>query len=250
MKKLKKIPRLQLEKFSNIFMQLGLVLVLFIVFIALEHKTEKADTVAIFNPKDNSDDNVMAISSYSVIPKKVIVPKVNKPKRVVIRKPVSIVKVKKVKNEVEIPEVVNVTPITDLPETTKTVIVKKEEPVNTNPVSMNFVQKAPVFKGCEGLSETENRACFEKKMKRLVQRHFNTGLVDDLNLKRGKNRIITQFVIDKTGTITDVIIRAPHPRLQKEAKRIIRKIPKFKPGYQNNKAVKVKYTLPIGFMVE
>jgi protein TonB len=39
MKNLKKQPTKQLEKFSNIFMQLGLVLVLFVVFISLEHKT-------------------------------------------------------------------------------------------------------------------------------------------------------------------------------------------------------------------
>ena len=41
MKNLKKQPTKQLEKFSNIFMQLGLVLVLFVVFISLEHKTEQ-----------------------------------------------------------------------------------------------------------------------------------------------------------------------------------------------------------------
>jgi protein TonB len=41
MKNLKKQPTKQLEKFSNIFMQLGLVLVLFVVFVSLEHKTEE-----------------------------------------------------------------------------------------------------------------------------------------------------------------------------------------------------------------
>ena len=41
MKNLKKQPSKQLEKFSNIFMQLGLVLVLFIVYVTFEHETKQ-----------------------------------------------------------------------------------------------------------------------------------------------------------------------------------------------------------------
>jgi len=40
MKNFKKAPTKQLEKFSNIFAQLGLVLVLFVVYVSLEHQTE------------------------------------------------------------------------------------------------------------------------------------------------------------------------------------------------------------------
>ena len=46
MKNLKKLPTKQLEKFSNIFTQLGLVLVLFIVYLTLEHKTPQTKSVA------------------------------------------------------------------------------------------------------------------------------------------------------------------------------------------------------------
>ena len=87
-------------------------------------------------------------------------------------------------------------------------------------------------------------------MKQLVLRNFNTELANELGLRSGKKRIMTQFVIDKNGHVTDVKIRAPHPKLKKEAGRIIGKIPKLIPGVQNDKAVKVKYTLPISFMVE
>jgi len=41
MKNVKKLPTKQLEKFSTIFTQLGLVLVLFIVYLAIEHETEE-----------------------------------------------------------------------------------------------------------------------------------------------------------------------------------------------------------------
>lgn len=53
MKNLKKLPTKQLEKFSNIFTQLGLVLVLFIVYITLEHETPQK-TIAVLNTKNST----------------------------------------------------------------------------------------------------------------------------------------------------------------------------------------------------
>ena len=107
-----------------------------------------------------------------------------------------------------------------------------------------------MFKGCENLSEAKARKCLDKKMSKLVRRHFNTGLASDLGLKSGKHKIRTQFIIDKDGRVTDVKISDVHQKLQKEAKRVIDKIPEFTPGENNGKKVKVRYTLPINFMVE
>ena len=52
----------------------------------------------------------------------------------------------------------------------------------------------------------------------------------------GKKRIIMLFKIDKVGNIVDIKAKAPHPRLQKEAIRIIKLLPKMKPGRQRGKA--------------
>ncbi|CAL2089670.1 energy transducer TonB [Tenacibaculum sp. 190524A05c] len=252
MKKLKKHPRKQLEKFSNIFMQLGLVLVLFVVFVTLEHQTEKGKQTAVFNHDDSREVLIL-----DHIPREIVVEKkvVEQPKqqqrqqRVILDEPID-----KVKNDEDIKETVLIPKEED-----KVVInegdiyevdIPEEVDKSDDPVSMNFVQKAPVFKGCEGLSEVENRKCFEKKMKRLVRRHFNADLANELGLSSGKKSIYTQFVIDKNGNVVDIRVKAPHPRLMKEASRIVKKIPKFKPGIQNDKPVKVKYMLPISFMVE
>ena len=51
MKNLKKDPTKQLEKFSTIFMQLGLVLVLFVVYIIFEHESEQVH-YAIDDPRE------------------------------------------------------------------------------------------------------------------------------------------------------------------------------------------------------
>jgi len=45
-------------------------------------------------------------------------------------------------------------------------------------------------------------------------------------------------------------VKAPHKQLEKEAKRILKKLPQFTPGKQRRKSVKVKYTLPISFQIE
>ncbi len=251
MKKLKKHPRKQLEKFSNIFMQLGLVLVLFVVFVTLEHQTEKQKSGEFEGNPTDSESVTYAMTDFVKIPKRVEVKQVQ-PKVKPVPKVVPLIdKFKPVDDKTtEVEEPAIVVPDNAPVIITTTPVIPKEDPKPIGPVSMKNVQKAPVFRGCEGLSEIENRKCFEKKMKQLILRNFNTDLANELGLRSGKKRILTQFVIDKNGLVTDVKIRAPHPKLEKEAGRIIGKIPKLTPGIQNDKAVKVRYMLPISFMVE
>ncbi len=252
MKKLKKNPKLQLEKFSTIFTQLGLVLVLFVVFVSFEHESKVKEDVACTLPLMKTEIVLDLNNTPMLVKKEVVEVKKEIPKKeVVLEKEIEVIK----KEEKKIIEEVIIKPTdpeekTDFIESLKTEEEGEEIKKEDEPVTMKSVQKAPVFKGCEGLSERENRACFEKKMKRLILRNFDTELANELGLRSGKKRISTQFVIDKNGFVTDIQIRAPHPRLEKEANRIIKKIPKFKPGYQNNEPAKVRYTLPISFLVE
>ena len=58
------------------------------------------------------------------------------------------------------------------------------------------------------------------------------------------------FKIDKNGDITDVQARAPHVRLQEEAIRVVKSLPKMIPGKQRGRAVGVNYSIPIAFKVE
>lgn len=252
MRKLKKSPRKQLEKYSTIFTQLGLVLVLFIVFVVLEYKTEKPiDTSEIIND-DNS--NVFMIPDHKVViykkdaPKPKPEPKVEKQ----IIKDLSIIE--KTDEDDFIEKTIETKDVTnnnvDIVDPDDIVEVVLPEELDPEPVSILNVQKAPVFEGCEGLSEQENRKCLDRKMKKLIQRYFDSNLANELGLKSGKHRITTQFVIDTKGYVTDVKIMAPHPRLKRETNRIIKKIPQFTPGMQQDKNVKVKYTLPILFRVD
>ena len=61
-------------------------------------------------------------------------------------------------------------------------------------------------------------------------------------------RVVASFTVDKDGSITDAkIVRSQGEAFDNEALRVINGMPKWIPGTQNGKAVRVKYTLPITF---
>lgn len=63
-------------------------------------------------------------------------------------------------------------------------------------------------------------------------------------------RVFVQFVIDKTGQVTDVkLARSLYPDLDKEAIRVVKSMPKWKPGENRGRPVKVSYTIPINFVL-
>lgn len=67
-----------------------------------------------------------------------------------------------------------------------------------------------------------------------------------------QGRVICQFVVNKDGSIVDVeVVRSGgDPSLDKEAVRVIKSMPKWKPGKQRGKAVRVKYTVPVSFKLQ
>ena len=66
-----------------------------------------------------------------------------------------------------------------------------------------------------------------------------------------QGRVIVQFVVNKDGSIVDpVVVRGVDPYLDKEALRVISSMPKWKPGKQRGKAVRVKYTVPVTFRLQ
>ena len=63
-------------------------------------------------------------------------------------------------------------------------------------------------------------------------------------------KVFVQFVINQRGEVENVkIARGIDPALDKEAIRVVQSLPKFKPGSQRGKPVKVNYTVPINFQL-
>ena len=67
-----------------------------------------------------------------------------------------------------------------------------------------------------------------------------------------QGRVICQFVVNKDGSIVDVVVvrSSGEPSLDKEALRVINSMPKWKPGKQRGKPVRVKYTVPVNFRLK
>ena len=66
-----------------------------------------------------------------------------------------------------------------------------------------------------------------------------------------QGRVTLSFVVEKDGSVTDIQeLRSPSEDLTKEAKRVVQSMPKWKPGKQRGKPVRVKYMLPVTFRLQ
>jgi len=66
-----------------------------------------------------------------------------------------------------------------------------------------------------------------------------------------QGRVFLQFVVNTDGSITDVeVVKGVGFGCDEEAVRVVKSMPKWKPGRQQGRAVRVKYTLPVNFQLE
>ena len=63
-----------------------------------------------------------------------------------------------------------------------------------------------------------------------------------------EGRSIIEFVVEKDGTLTDFnVIRSLNKECDEEAIRVLKTMPKWKPGMERGKPIRVKYTVPVVF---
>lgn len=66
-----------------------------------------------------------------------------------------------------------------------------------------------------------------------------------------QGRVSCTFTVNADGSVSDVqVVRPVDPNLDKEAIRVLKKLPKFKPGEQRGKPVRVKYSVPVRFKLQ
>lgn len=68
-------------------------------------------------------------------------------------------------------------------------------------------------------------------------------------MKEGiQGRVTVRFIVEKDGSISDVRpVLSVHPLLNKEAVRVVESMPKWSPGKQNGKPVRVRFNVPVMF---
>ena len=233
----KKNPKADVSRNASVYFAVSLALMLFLTYSTLNWKTyDKSDIdIGKLNLDDDLEEDIPIIEQ-------VIPPPPPPP-------PAAPEVIEVVEDEEEVEETVIESTETDQDEEIEVEEIEIEEVVEDVEVPFAVIENVPVFPGCERGSNADKRKCMSDKIAKFVQRKFNTDLAGDLGLS-GRQRISVIFKIDKSGNVTGVRSRAPHPRLEKEAARVINMLPKMKPGRQRGKPVTVPYSLPITFQVQ
>lgn len=234
----KKSKSSDLSRRSVLFFQMGLVMVLFLVWQLIEWKVDAAEDV---------QSSIISIDHFEE--EQIPITEVPEEKLPEIPKEIT-EKVEVIEDDIDkVEDIIASTETTRDPVRVEDieVIDKVEEIEDYNIIS---VEEVPIYPGCEGLkSNEERRDCMSEKINRHVNRIFDTSLGEELGLT-GVHRIYVSFKIEPSGTVSIIGARGPHPRLEAEAIRVAKTLPEMQPGKQGGKAVGVIYSLPITFRVQ
>jgi len=236
----KKNPKADLNQNSGLYFIIGLTLILFVTWRALEHKTYETEDeiVQVFDLQEDLKEEVPITEALKTPPPP---PPPSAPELVEIIEDEAeieetIIESSEIDQETVIEEVIDV----------EDVEVAEEDEEITVPFAV--IENVPVFPGCESMkTNKEKKACFQKMVQQHVKKEFSyppTAL--ELHIQ---GKVFVQFLIDGKGYITNIRTRGPDANLEKEASRIVASLPQMKPGMQRGRAVKVPYSLPITFQL-
>jgi len=228
----KKNPKVDLTKNSSLYFVIGLSIVLLITWRVIEWKTYKNvyDYEAL-NIDEDEDEDVPITEQLKTPPPPPPPP------------PPAPVNIEVTEDEEEIEETVIESTETDEEEIVEVVeVIEEWEDID---VPFAVIEDVPIFPGCERVKKTERRNCFQEQMNRHIKRNFRyPEIAQEMGIQ---GRVYVNFIISKNGSITNIRMRGPDKNLEKEAQRIIAKLPRMTPGKQRGRPVRVPFSIPITF---
>lgn len=233
----KKSHKARLSPYRKLFFQLGLVLTLLLIYVALEWKTVDRQVRDLDQASIQEEEFIEIPITQRILEVKPPPPPPVPEKIEIVTNEEEIIETVLESTETDEGEFVEVKAYEDIEE-----IIEEEELEKDIPFAI--IEEAPVYPGCKGNKE-ELKRCLQDKINSHVLKYFKTELAQELGLTPGKKKVYVQFKIDKTGDITNIKARGPHVRLEKEAIRVVEMLPQMTPGRQRTKPVGVSYTLPI-----
>jgi len=226
---LKKSPKADLENKRSTFVQVGLVISLGLCLLAFNwtNRVEKAASLGTIAQQEVEDEIIPITRQEEVKP-----PPPPPPPKVV-----EVLNI--VDDKTDIDEELD---IDDSEADDKTVIevapiIQQEEEQAEESQVFFIVEDMPEFPGGE------------LALRKFIANAIKYPVIAQENGIQGK--VYVNFVVDKDGSITNAkIARGVDPSLDKEALRVVNSLPKWKPGMQRGKPVKVSYTVPISFVLQ
>lgn len=119
----------------------------------------------------------------------------------------------------------------------------------TGPQTFERVEIPPTFPGCTG-DVVQKKACFNQKVKGVIAKKFDPNVASEAGVSSGTQKVMVNFTIDKFGNVTNIKARGTHPKIEAEAIKAAKSLPKMTAARQNGAPVDVVFSVPISFMVE
>lgn len=230
----KKNPKVDLNKNSSLYFAVGLALVLFIIWRGIEWKSydKSAYLYESLNVVDDDDEEIPITEQIKTPP-----PPPPPPAPEVIEV---------VEDEEEIEETVIESTETDQEEIVEVEVLEEEfEDVD---VPFAIIEDVPIYPGCENVPKSKRRDCFQEQINKHIRKNFRyPEIAQEMGIQ---GRVFVSFIISKDGTISNIRKRGPDKNLEREAERIISKLPKMTPGKQRGRAVRVPFSIPITFRLQ
>ena len=222
----KKNPKADLNKKSSFYFAIGLFIVLFVSWRAIEYKNYDDDGYGyIALNVDDEDDEEIPITEQLKTPP----PPPPPPAPEIIEV---------VEDEEEIEETIIESTETDQEEIVEEVEVVEEE----------MDMDVPLYPGCERVPKSQRRKCFQEQIQKHIAKNFRyPEIAQEMGIQ---GRVFVQFTIGKDGSISGIRTRGPDKNLEKEASRIIGKLPQMTPGKQRGRPVRVPFSIPIIFKLQ
>ena len=234
---LKKNPNADLNKNSSLYFAIGLAVVLFISWQAIEWKTyEKSGYGYEALNVDDEDDEEVPITEQIKTPPPPPPP------------PPAPEVLEVVEDEEEVEETIIESTETDQEEIVEVDDIEVEDDFDDLDVPFAVIEDVPIYPGCEKVAKSQRRQCFQDQINKHIRKNFRyPEIAQEMGIQ---GRVYVNFVIAKDGSITNVRMRGPDKNLEKEAARIISKLPSMTPGKQRGRPVRVPFSIPITFRLQ
>lgn len=221
----KKSKKADLENKRGVFFLFGLLISLGIVLLAFQWNTPPKEITVLENAKYVPDD-VLFITRTKNEEKKEL------------PKPFTLPAFELVSNDSqtdENPDLFTTDPADEFPlDFNELVLTSQQKNVEKEEEIVDFAEVMPEFPG--GVLSLQKFIANAVKYPVIAQENGIQG------------KVFVSFVIDEFGNVTNAkLVRSVDASLDNEALRVIRSLPKWKPGMQGGKAVKVRYFVPINF---
>lgn len=228
---IKKSPKANLEDKKFLFTEIGLVVALVAVLCAFEMKSTESKTLDALG-----DDTAVVVEEEQVpITQEEQLPPPEVPKEPVMSDVIDIVD-----DDIKVDDDFLISTEDDASlgvEIKDYVVEQEEEEVVEEEVPFAIVEQKPTFQG--GDANTFTKWVFSKIIYPEIAKENGV-----------QGRVTLQFTIETDGSVKNVkVLRGVDSSLDKEAIRVVSSSPKWKPGMQRNKPVRVKYTFPVVFQL-